>query len=127
MKMPPEDLLQETLLDNDTRAASLETMLGAVRQRKRQRRAVRLAAAASIVLAVASLWLDGRESAAPSNKTSASVAAQPVATVPGTHIRILSDAELLSMFPDRAVALIGPREDRQFVFLDDPDVRGTAN
>ncbi len=39
--------------------------------------------------------------------------------VPGTSIRLVSDEELLAMFPDRPVALVGPPENRQFVFLDE--------
>ena len=31
----------------------------------------------------------------------------------------MSDDELLAMFPGRPVALLGPPEDRRFVFLDE--------
>lgn len=40
-------------------------------------------------------------------------------TVPGTSIKLVSEEELLALFPDRPVALVGPPEDRRFVFLDE--------
>ena len=33
-------------------------------------------------------------------------------------VRVLTDEELLSRFPDRAVALVGPPDRQRFVFLD---------
>jgi len=42
----------------------------------------------------------------------------PVQKVPGTNIRVVNDEELLAMFPDRPVALVGPPDKRQFVLLD---------
>jgi hypothetical protein len=55
-----------------------------------------------------------------SAKNISAPAAQPaVQTVPGTNIRLVSDEELLAMFPGRPVALVGPPEDRKFVFLDE--------
>lgn len=122
MKTPTEkeNLLADILSEEtspDFRAASLERTLAVVRQRRSRQRAIRMAGAACIVCAFLALsfWKSPRT---PEQKNIASV--QPsVPTVPGTNIRIINDDELLSMFPDRPVALIGPPEDRQFVFLDE--------
>ena len=40
-------------------------------------------------------------------------------TIPGTSIRVVNDDELMAMFPNRPVALVGPPERRQFVLLDE--------
>ena len=122
MKTPTEkeNLLTDILSEEtpaDFRAASLERTLASVRQHRSRRRAIRMVGAACAVCAVlaTTFWKNPRTQ---EQKNIAS--AQPaIATVPGTNIRIISDEELLAMFPDRPVALIGPPEDRQFVFLDE--------
>jgi len=50
---------------------------------------------------------------------------QPIAAAPPPPdpepkpaVRVLTDEELLSRFPDRAVALVGPPDRQRFVFLD---------
>lgn len=127
MKTSPEhdELLTAVLsdsTDNELRAKSLDRTLAAVRQRRRRRHVLR--GAGGIVMAgimAAVLW----HRHAPDARPVATIHSQPsevaptAPTVPGTNIRLVSDEELLAMFPDRPVALVGPPGNRQFVFLDE--------
>lgn len=126
-----DPLLKELLSGEDAaqcRAASLEQMLGSVRQRQRQRQARRVAAMAAVpVLIVLALVITrpptpvsqqaGRTSLPPSGAT-ASLAHADAAAATEASVRFISDDELLSLFPGRPVALIGPPGRQQFVFLD---------
>jgi hypothetical protein len=44
----------------------------------------------------------------------------PVESDSDTGVRLLTDEQLLAMFPGRPVALIGPAGDQRLVFLDEP-------
>jgi len=124
MKTTPEhdELLNEVLTGGNVtelRTKSLDDTLTAVRQHRRLRHALRCASpVAAIGILMAIFWYRHSQFPQP-------VAVQPAAaamaapTVPGTSIRLVSDEELLAMFPDRPVALVGPPENRQFVFLDE--------
>ena|SRR5688572_6419682 len=122
MKTSPEheELLNEVLSSESSaelRTASLNYTLTAVRRQRRLRNAVRCASpVAALAVLAAILWYRQAPPIRP-------VAFQPSViggpTVPGTSIRLVSDEELLAMFPDRPVALIGPPEERHFVFLDE--------
>src|SRR5688572_27454503 len=122
MKTSPEhdELLNEVLTgENATelRSASLNYTLTAVRRQRRFRQVLRGACpVAALAILTAILWYRQAPLIQP-------VAIQPSVvggpTVPGTSIRLVSDEELLAMFPDRPVALIGPPEERHFVFLDE--------
>ena len=122
MKTPTEkeNLLADILSEEtpaDFRAATLERSLACIRQRRSRQRVIRVASAVCAVCAILAVAFLKNNRTMQRNRI-ASV--QPgVPTVPGTNIRIISDDELLAMFPDRPVALIGPPEDRQFVFLDE--------
>jgi hypothetical protein len=127
MKTPDEldRLLNDVLAPeaaDEFRGATLQTTLAAVQRRKRRRSLARKAAliALPVVLAGGLWWLQ------PTERTQlqqASVNPQPAATapaqfIPGTDIRLISDEELFALFPDRPLALIGPKGHQQLVFLD---------
>lgn len=122
MKTPSDrnELLNEVLtVENASklRAKSLEVTLTAVRRQRRLRHALRCASPiVALGILTAALWYRQAPSIQPVAVQPAVIAAP---TVPGTSIRLLSDEELLAMFPDRPVALIGPPDERQFVFLDE--------
>jgi hypothetical protein len=129
MKTRPEhdelwnDLLAETA-PADFRQASLERTLAAARGHQRRRRVYRagvITALPCALLIALVLWREG--DAMRLRQASGDSPVKPgnpfAATVPGTRIRLITDAELFAMFPDRPVALIGSDEDRQFVLLDE--------
>ena len=124
MKTSPEhDALLSAVLSsstaNELRAKSLDRALAAVRQRRRLRHALR--AAGGVVTAgvmAAILWNRHAPDPQPVAAIHPPAVTSAVPTVPGTNIRVVSDEELLAMFPDRPVALVGPPGNRQFVFLD---------
>lgn len=129
MKTKPDhdELLNEVFSESasdDFRAALLErTLVSACRQR-RLRRAGRVCGTTVFCVALlAAVFWQTREAATErltKNGTQSPSAPQTeVPTVPGTSIRLVSDDELLAMFPDRPVALVGPPENQRFVFLDE--------
>ena len=133
MKTRPEDDLLHDVFPNlrELRASSLEQTLGSLRRQRRRKNLVCASGVAAICLTLSLLvWnsrLDSRT--APTHATAAGTiqsAKTPFATVPGTSIRILNDEELLSMFANRPVALLGPPEERQFVVLDEIRVEQSA-
>jgi len=134
MKTEPDhdDLLQEIFSESasdDFRADALERTLVSARRQRRRRRTGRVCGAIAICAALLAtvFW---RTQEAPTDQLTANGAQSPTAqaevpTVPGTNIRLVSDDELLGMFPDRPVALVGPPEKQRFVFLDDvPGAKG---
>ena len=125
MNTPSEFPRQQPLLDSllaetappEFRAAVLKQTLACARRRQTRRRAGTLALASALVLLVAAPALRHARPTPPRLAASSQPAPR---VVPGTQIRILSDAELLDFFPDRPVALIGAGPTRRLVFLDDP-------
>lgn len=129
MRTPDEldQLLNDVLspeTSEDIRTTTLDQGLTALRQRKRkrvliQRVGVCTAAASVLIALVVSLT-------PPTEKPSTSVAAVSPApvdkTVPGTNIRIISDEELFALFPDRPLALVGPKGHQELIFLDEKPV-----
>jgi hypothetical protein len=111
-----EDLLDDT---ESLRATSLERGLAVLRQtrRARQRRPAVFAGAA--VLLAAALLIANRE-----RPGDAPAKPQPIASIVSparpdeARIEVISDDELLAQFPDRAVAIVGPADQRQLIFLD---------
>ena len=130
MKTKPDhdELLHEVFFEAVPpafREASLKHALASVRHRRTVRRVLRATLAIAVVVAVVSRFESAHQDSndSPGRITLASAPLPPVKTVPGTKIRLVGDDELLAMFPDRPVALVGPPEHRQFVFLDDPRLR----
>lgn len=120
-----DQLLNEILTGEEVsgvRRASLERGLVAVR-RARHRRAVRAAVlmALPVVLALA-VVLRQRPVTQPALAPAApSTAPAPTTVSPArsaTSVRLISDEELLAMFPGRSLALIGPPGQQHLVFLD---------
>jgi hypothetical protein len=110
------DLLQDRA-DIAFREASLNAMLRAARRTRRQRKYLRLAGdAAVLLLGAAALW--HRPSITPT-RTDAVVSSLPVEAVSARKpIRYIDDKELLSLFPNRPVALIGAAQGQQLIVLD---------
>lgn len=128
MKMPDElDRLLDDVMAPEAadgfREATLQTTLAALQHRKRRRSLARKTALLALPVVLAgSLWLlqPAQQRAEPQL---ASVALQstvpaPAQFIPGTDIRLISDEELFALFPDRPLALIGPKGHQQLVFLD---------
>ncbi|HUR60515.1 MAG TPA: hypothetical protein VM029_22535 [Opitutaceae bacterium] len=105
-------LLREVLADEaleQRRAASLEGMLGAVRLRKR-RRALATSVLATLTVALTIALVAQRRLDAPRDRT--------IAPSPRPAVARISDDQLLALFADRSVALIGQPGQQQLVFLD---------
>jgi hypothetical protein len=125
---PPDDnhLLKEILADerlSQLRANSLQQGLAAMRQARRKRFAARVAI--TLILG-GGLWL---AFVPPKSETRIALKSAPEApgkssprAAPKTSsVKIISDEDLLALFPDRSVALIGSPGQQQFVFLDAPE------
>jgi hypothetical protein len=126
MKTPERDELLDEILTGDNashlRVSSLDRTLQCVRQQRRWHNTLRGASVVAIVGLVAIvIWSrqrpTGRQQMAGSIQSVARV--ESGRTIPGTSIRVVNDEELLAMFPNRPVALVGPPERRQFVLLDE--------
>jgi len=115
----PEQLLRDVLADDEVerlRASTLTEMLRAAGLR-RQRRAWISGAAGTLAVVMAILVLTHfpvhppRGSAGP---------AQPLTRSP---VSLIDDEQLLALFPDRPVALVGPPGDQRLLFLDGKEPR----
>jgi hypothetical protein len=134
MKSDHQDPLIDDVLATDDldelRAVTLDQGLTAVRRRRQWRRLRRtagvmvcLAGVATVVLVVRfdsalsgrDKLLTGDDLRPPAVASSANVASD--STGPD-DVRRLSDDELLALFPNRPVALIGPAGRQRLVFLD---------
>jgi len=130
MKHPEHDRLLNEIVTGeelaDFREASLQHALTAIRQQRRRQRFVRLGALAGVPIAVA-LGIVFSRSPKPALREIAASNASPVAVAsvqPRTApVKFISDDELLALFPDRPVALIGKPGHQQLVFLDKPGKR----
>ncbi len=101
----------------ELRRSSLELGLASLRRRRNRARALRgiLIAAVPIALLVVIL----AQPAAPPR----AVVAPPTAATGTKSIKFITDEQLLALFPDRSVALIGKPGQQQLVFLDQPSAR----
>jgi len=124
MMLPSNEkpLLAEVLDDARLRETSLAAGLTVLRRTRRLRATGRVVAwAVAPMLATALLVMcvnQARRDPAAEDFPRAPAAAAPT-TIAGTSIRVLSDDELLAMFPDRPVALVGAPGQQQLVFLDE--------
>jgi len=124
----PDDnhLLKEILADeklSELRANSLQLGLATMRQARRRRYIARTAA---LLLIAGGLWLafvlPKRDILTAQQRTSGTLAMTSPGETPRTSsVKIISDEELLALFPDRSLALIGSPGRQQFVFLDAPE------
>ncbi len=113
-----EQLLSE-LLENselaDVRQNSLELGLASLRRRRSQARAVR---GLVVLVPLALLLLVLLQPAAPQR-----VVVPPSAATASNRVKFITDEELLALFPNRSVALVGKPGQQQLVFLDQPVAR----
>jgi len=110
--------------DDNLREATLRRGLAAARGKRTQRRAIRVGAVLGGVIFLLSLLHTNRDSNRPAagykdrNPEFQSLP-QPVAAnvIAGTTIRVLSDKELLDLFSNRPVALVGrPGKQKLIIF-----------
>ncbi len=110
-----ERLLNEVLSGEELREfrqASLEHALASLHRLRRQRRAWRACAWGSLpVLLIAALLVNRPDAPVP-----LPAAARPEAP----PVKFINDDELMALFPNRPVALIGAPGHQQLVFLDEP-------
>ncbi|MEO6567820.1 MAG: hypothetical protein ABIO94_03580 [Opitutaceae bacterium] len=114
-----EKLLRETLADDAIevlRASSLARGVAAVQQRRRRRRFASVAIASACV--VATLAITWRERTPPRG-----VAHETSPAAPRSPVEVLNDEQLLALFPERAVALVGGASGQQLIFLDESESR----
>jgi hypothetical protein len=130
MKHPEHDRLLNEIVTGeelaDFREASLQHALDAIRQQRRRQRFVRLCALAAVPIVVAFGIVFSR-SPKPALRETAVSKAPPVAVSSAqtrtAPVKFISDDELLALFPDRPVALIGKPGQQQLVLLDQPAKR----
>jgi hypothetical protein len=111
-----EKLLRELLPDErlaDFREASLERALASLRHHRRKRLLLRAGALSAVAcLLVLGLLLKDR----PVIRNIAAVSPAPAPS--SEHVKFINDDELLAMFPQGSVALIGKPGQQRLVFLD---------
>jgi len=104
-------LLRDVLADENLarlRRDSLASGLRSIRNRKRRRTILSLAATFALVLAVFLVVRRGPETAASPS----------VAETTRPHIKLISDEQLFALFPGRSAALIGSPGAQKLIFLD---------
>ena len=119
-----DDLLNELLPGDELaefRRSSLELGLRAMAARRTRRQVLRTCAGCSLLLVLACALLWPRLPAHWTGQKSVAKM-QEVATASSLaragSVKFISDDELMALFPNRAVALIGKPGHQQFVFLD---------
>jgi hypothetical protein len=106
------------------RQETLQRGLEAVRSKARRRGFARGTALASLVAVVALLIVWERFPPDASEERTMSAAPPPaVQSPPSDPIERIDDRELLALFPNKTVALIGPPTRQFLVFSDQPQVR----
>jgi hypothetical protein len=127
MKRPSNDRLLRALLAvdgaSDLRRASLERGLAGLRRRRQQRhfRRVILCVGLPVALAVGLLLQHAFTSAPPPRLAMApTIPAVPAERVAAPSVKIITEAELLALFPDRPVALIGKPGAQRLLVFDQP-------
>src|SRR5882724_682106 len=119
-----EKLLKEILPEEDLRdfqQASLEHGLTFLRQRRRRGYLLRASALATVLsLVTLGLLLKPHRAPQPDNSTAQLPPAPQSAPVAASPVKFISDDELLALFPNRQVALIGKPGQQRLVFLDKP-------
>jgi hypothetical protein len=108
-----DELLREVFVDEHVerlRHASLEAALAMLRARRRRRAWISGAAATLVLAAVAAVSI----------RRPRPVAAVPVPSqAAASPVRIIGDEDLLALFPNRSLALIGRPGEQRLVFFTD--------
>ena len=133
MKHPEHDRLLNEIVTGEElanfREASLQQGLTAIRRQRRHHRFVRLGALAVLAL-LAALGIVFSRSPKPALREIAASNASPVAVSSAqtrtAPVKLINDDELLALFPDHPVALIGKPGQQQLVFLDQPAQRSAS-
>ncbi len=118
----PEQLLRDLLPGDELSAFRRESLalgLAALKTRRQRRRILRTAAATGLVLVFASglVWHLTRSPLTGPRPPSRESARAPLPSIPAVAT-FISDEELLSLFPNRALALIGKPGHQRLLFLD---------
>jgi hypothetical protein len=131
MKSQDQDRLLRGILDGEEldglRAGSLEITLAAARERRHRRGVIRTASFLAVMLmaGIAAVTINLQRQVATTAflppSPAVSVTQQSTAvSASNNRVPFISDDELLALFPNRAVALIGSPGRQQLVFLDEP-------
>jgi hypothetical protein len=127
MNETDDRLLRELLQTDDLlalRQRSLGEMLGCARARRRRRLVSRACLMAALPALLLGAYLLHRTREAPSRLIAARPpldGGQETAQRPLYKVSYLSTDELLALFPNRPLALIGPPGEQRLVFLDQPE------
>jgi hypothetical protein len=126
-----DQLLREILADDVLavcRDRSLVEAQRAMRQRKRHQRLARIAVVASLPLLGVVLFLSQEKDTRTARSIPAPAQSNPVRSQPADPgVRFISDEELLNLFPDRPVALIGQPGRQTLAFLDERGLKGSRH
>jgi predicted nucleic acid-binding Zn ribbon protein len=120
-----EHLLNEILTgdeNSDFRRASLELALQ--KNRRRQRHQTLLRFGATMAVTALLVWKFVLPAHGPAKKSQAmQLVNSSSITTPASEskVKIINDDELLALFPNRPVALIGKPGHQQLIFLDEPN------
>lgn len=124
MKLEEQQRLLEAILAGEDppglREATLELGLRALKARRARRRLLRCAGIAAFALALAAglLWHELSSPPPQRGVLRSEVVAAPSPS-PAVRVKFITDDELMALFPDRSVALIGKPGRQQLVFLDE--------
>jgi hypothetical protein len=113
-------LLAELLADEDLREATLRGGLIAIRRSKVQRQSIRIGAVLSAMLLFILLSRNMERTSTEVKDQHAALqsAAATPEVIPGTTVRVLKDEDLLALFPDRAVGLVGPPGKQRLILFE---------
>jgi hypothetical protein len=127
MKERNDSLLRDLLETSDLvelRERSLERMLSESRSRIRRRRLAQVCVGVALPVLLIAGFLLSRAPQPPPISIASSAPALPVVPAeepPRPKVEFITTEELLALFPDRPLALIGPPGDKQkLVFFDEP-------
>jgi len=119
-----EKLLKEILPGEDAggfERASLERGLTGMRQQRRRRQVLRAGALAAMGMVIALGILPKLKRSSSVEVVANSGSMSKPAAETERRVQVISDDELLAMFPGRSVALIGKPGEQRLVFLDESD------
>jgi peptidoglycan/LPS O-acetylase OafA/YrhL len=117
MKQTEQDRLLREILGGEggLRTTSLAAGLKYLQRRRRRKRWTQIGLAGGTALLVVGLCFFLTVQSAHRPRSGGVMVATPGADA---GLRVISDEELFALFPNRAMALIGPRGHQQLVFLD---------
>jgi hypothetical protein len=121
MKHDAKDQLVDELLTGEEleafRQTSLRHGLALIKSRRRRRNMGRISAMALLTfLVVLGLWTN-RQAIQP--LPTASISVRPT-SASVSKVRLINDDDLLTLFPNRPLAMVGSAGHRKLVFLDQP-------